>query len=354
MRRVCGTIVMAFSTGLVWAAGIIDTHAHLVAGGPGSVRADYFKDFTSSARKALEEMDRNGIQMALIMPTPQRHDNWNRYDYTEFVAALRPYRDRFAFLGGGALLNSLILKSAETGKVTEEDRKLFIDNAEMILRDGAAGFGELAAEHFGLGKFGAFHSYQSAPPDHELLLLLADIAAHHDVPIDLHMELVPENMPLPQRPGLKRPPNPESLNANLEAFERLLIHNRGAKIIWVHAGWDITGTRDIPAMRRLLKSHPNLYMSVKLADKVGLPKSKPIEAGGKIKDAWLELFREFPDRFMIGTDAFYDGGNDWGTALTPAAGLVDLPVQLLKQLPDDLANRIGYENARRIYKLGQP
>ncbi|NWG38752.1 MAG: amidohydrolase family protein [Hydrogenophilaceae bacterium] len=331
----------------------IDTHAHLVAGGPGSVRADYHKDFVSSASKALQVMDSAGIRMTLIMPTPQRHDNWNRYDYQEFLPAIRAYPHRFAFLGGGAILNSLILKAAETGTVSEEDRKLFIDNAKMILRDGAAGFGELAAEHFGLGKFGAFHSYQSAPPDHELFLLLADIAAQHDVPIDLHMELVPEDMPLPERPGLKKPPNPDTLKSNLAAFERLLAHNRAARIVWVHAGWDVTGTRDIPAMRRLLARHPNLYMSIKLAAKVGLPRSKPLDENGQIKQSWIGLFRDFPDRFLIGTDTFYDGGNDWGIALTPAAGLVDLPLQLMRQLPEYLARKIGYENARRIYKLGQ-
>ncbi|MCA1979732.1 MAG: amidohydrolase [Thiobacillus sp.] len=352
MHAVQIVFLMMVST-LARAVGVIDTHAHLVAGGPGSVRADYFKDFTASARKAIEIMDQQGIQTTLIMPTPQRHDNWNRYDYAEFLAALRPYHDRFAFLGGGALLNSLILKSAETGQVSDEDRKLFTDNAEMILRDGAVGFGEMAAEHFGLGKFGAFHSYQSAPPDHELFLLLADIAASHDVPIDLHMELIPEDMPLPDRPGLRKPPNPDKLRANLAAFERLLSHNRGAKIIWVHAGWDVTGTRDIPTMRRLLKRHPNLYMSLKLTARVGVPKSRPVDGDGRIKEAWVDLFKDFPDRFMVGTDAFYDGGNDWGPALTPAAGLVEMPMQLLRQLPEDLASKIGHENARRLYKLGR-
>lgn len=337
---------------LAWAQGYIDTHAHLVPGGPGSVRADYMKSFVAAAKVAMREMDRLGYGTTLIMPPPQRHDDWNRYDYLDFMEVIRKYPDRFAFLGGGALLNSLILKAAETGTVSAEDRALFEANAHMILKDGAVGFGELAAEHYGIGRFAAMHPYESAPPDHELFLLLADIAARHDVPIDLHMELIPEDMPLPDRPALKKPPNPERLTANLAAFERLLAHNRAAKIVWVHAGWDLTGTRDIPAMRRLLRRHPNLYMSIKIAEKVGSPRSRPLDGEGRIKAPWLELLQEFPDRFMIGTDAFYQGGDSWrDSPLTPAAGLQDLPARLVAQLSADLARKVGHENAQRIYKL---
>lgn len=345
-------LALAIVPFLARAEGLVDTHAHLIPGGPGSVRADYKMSFVSSAQGAMREMDRLGYGLTLIMPPPQRHDNWNRYDYQDFMEVIRKHPDRFAFLGGGALLNSLILKAAETGAVSEEDRRLFVENAEMILRDGAVGFGEMAAEHFGIGRFAAFHPYESAPPDHELFLLLADIAARHDVPIDLHMELIPEDMPLPPRPGLKKPPNPDRIKANLEAFERLLAHNRQAKIVWSHAGWDITGTRNIPTMRRLLKRHPNLYMSLKLAEKVGVPASRPLDANGQLKEPWLALLQEFADRFMIGTDAFHDGGNDWAASPhTPAAGLVDLPARLVSQLPPDLARKVGYENAQRLYKL---
>jgi hypothetical protein len=47
--------------------------------------------------------------------------------------------------------------------------------------------------------------------------MLADIAAEHGVPIDLHMEAVPEDMALPA--GLKSPPNPPQLHANIAALQ---------------------------------------------------------------------------------------------------------------------------------------
>lgn len=351
MRKIVATWFLFAWSLSGWTADLIDTHAHLVPGGPGSVRADYHKGFVGAARVALAEMERTGFALSLLMPPPQRHDDWNRYDYLDFLEVIRANPGRFAFLGGGALLNSLILKAAAEGRVDEDDRRLFVANAERILRDGAVGFGELAAEHYGLGRFAAVHPYESVAPDHELFLLLADIAARHDVPIDLHLELIPQDMPLPSRPALKKPPNPKFLKANLEAFERLLAHNRGARIVWCHAGWDLTGTRDIPAMRRLLNRHPNLYMSLKIAEKIGMPRSRPLDGDGRLKEAWLELFRDFPDRFMIGTDAFHNGGDNWGGGPTPAGGLVDLPVRLVAQLPPELARAIGHENARRVYKL---
>ena len=71
-------------------------------------------------------------------------------------------------------------------------QKKFKERAEELLREGVVGFGEMTAEHFD-----GSTPYQYAPADHPLYLMLADIAAEHDVPIDLHMEAVPQDMPLP-------------------------------------------------------------------------------------------------------------------------------------------------------------
>lgn len=85
----------------------------------------------------------------------------------------------------------------------------FEQAAEAILRGGAAGFGELAAEHFS-SRIGS-HPYESAPADHPLFLALADIAARADVPIELHMEAVPRDLPFPN-PALMGPPNPPAVH----------------------------------------------------------------------------------------------------------------------------------------------
>jgi predicted TIM-barrel fold metal-dependent hydrolase len=209
--------------------------------------------------------------------------------------------------------------------------------AEAILAAGAAGFGEMAAEHFPSST-----PYESAPPDHPLFLLLADIAAQHDVPICIHMEAVPQDMDLPA--PLESPPNPPRLHANIAAFERLLAHNPRAKIVWAHLGWDTTGYRTPELTRRLLAAHANLFMEIKL-DPVDKGKTSPItnRASGTIKPEWLKLFTDFQDRFVIGTDQHYpqsSGPQRWQAA-----------VRLFNQLPAAVQQKIGADNAVHIYNL---
>lgn len=235
----------------------------------------------------------------------------------------------------------MIQQAIRGNKVSAEFSRTFKARAEEILEEGAVGFGEMSAEHLATGP-GTYYEY--APPDETLFLSLADISAEHGgVPIDLYMEAVPEVMPLPSE--FRAPPNPPRLRANVAAFERLLTHNRRAKIVWAHAGWDNTGYRTPELMRRLLRRHPNLYMEIKV-DPIAPGKNSPLDGGGSgaIKPQWLQLFRDFPDRFVIGSDQHYPepptASQRWQSA-----------VLLLNQLPPDLRSKIARENAVRIYHL---
>jgi predicted TIM-barrel fold metal-dependent hydrolase len=162
------------------------------------------------------------------------------------------------------------------------------------------------------------------------------------------MEAIPEEMPMPAR--FKSPPNPRVLKPNIKAFSRLLAHNRKAKIIWVHLGWDNTEKRTIALTRRLMAENPNLYMSIRIAS--GMRERKvvkptfPLTEDGRLKPEWLAQFREFPDRFLIGSDEIIKPANDH-----PSAGSIRSTVALLDQLPPKLKAQIGYENAYRLYKL---
>jgi len=184
------------------------------------------------------------------------------------------------------------------------------------------------------------HPYESAPPDHPLLLALADIAAKHGMPVELHMEAVPRDMPFP--PDRRQSANnPGTVAANIPRFERLLAHNRQARIVWAHAGWDLSGERSVALMQELLGRHPNLYMDIK-SDRRGSRRTAAFAQGGTvIRPGWLAMLRAFPDRFMIGSDQFMDMETG---RLENARRFVDL-------LPADLAPRIAAENARRVYRL---
>jgi len=212
-----------------------------------------------------------------------------------------------------------------------------------ILAAGAAGFGEMSAEHF---SFEAAHPYQSVAADHPLLLLLADIAAEQQVPIDIHMEALTEDMPMPKNDRLAAGNNPARLSANIPAFERLLAHNPQAKVIWAHAGWDNTGKRTVQLCDRLLEKHPNLYMSIKLG-KGAVEENNPWSESGEIKKEWLALLKKYSDRFVIGTDQFYV------SARMPVKKerRVDTMRRFIDALPPDLAKKVAIDNPKALFKI---
>ena len=306
---------------------INDTHTHIIRGyrrrGPSPTGA-----------QALRAMDNYRIAMAILLPPPFPPNHPGIYGLPEIEPIARANPDRFKFAAGGESLNPMLQRTAPD-KVTPEVIRQFQGEAEAILNAGAVGFGEIAAEHFSSGR--GNHPYESAPPDHPLLLALADIAAQHGMPIDVHMEAIPEDMTFPRRGGLQ---NPATLKENISGFERLLEHNVNAHIVWAHAGWDLSGRRTVPLMRSLLMRHPNLYMSLKLGES-GFRLTSPLNVEGKIKPGWLMMLRYFPGRFVIGSDEFFDEGPE---RLALARKFVDA-------LPPELARGVASENARRIYRL---
>ena len=292
----------------------------------------------------VEEMDRYGVSMTFIVPPPLPPNISPSYDFEEIVPAIRSYPKRFAFLAGGGSLNPMII-GTPPGAVSDALREKFRQRAQEILASGALGFGEVTASHFSGPDVGM---YESTEADHPLLLLLTDIAAERGVPIDMHFDVVPRDMPAP--PNIRRAlnANPPDLKENLAAFERLLAHNRNARIVWSHAGSDPTRERTVPLMRRLMDAHPNLYMSIRIAVRGPHP-IVPLGPDGRLKPEWRALFINYRNRFVMQSDAFYQLPPPLKARGTKDA--LELGRELLSQLPEDIARAIAYENTRRVYNL---
>lgn len=328
-------------------SGFIDVHNHLL-GHYGSRSGTQETDFEGAARIALDAMKQLGIEKMFIMPPPFSPDHPGRYTFEDLIDTAKKYPDRFALLGGGGTLNVMIQESVRLDTTSQRLKSQFEKKAMEILSKGTIGFGELTAEHF---SFSTDHPYESAPPDHPLFLLLSDIAARQGVPIDIHMEAVPRDMPLPGLRRLESTHNPKRLRANIAAFERLLAYNRNTKIIWAHVGWCNTGYRTTALCAELLEKHPNLYMSFKIRPD-SMPETRPLTKDLEVKDEWLHLIRAYPERFLIGSDHFY---------VTPKASRQAGPrkrvgeetKRLLALLPPELARKVGFENAIRIFKLNK-
>jgi hypothetical protein len=301
-------------------------------------------DYTGAAETALATMDQYGIETAVIMSPPLPPDHPRPQDYRELLAVAKKFPGRFLALAGGATLNAVIQEAGQQNEIDPALRKRFLEMAEAMLSEGAAGFGEITALHF---SFNSTHPFEMVRPDHPLFLLLSDVAGRHRVPIDLHMEAVLEEMAVPKELRDRSASNPARIPENITVFERLLEHNRNAMIIWQHAGWDNTGSRSVQLMGRLLNDHPNLFLGLKMSPLSVFKQNDPFQRGAGLRPEWRALIAGYPDRFVLGSDYFAPApafNRRRPPNLQPALRIIEL-------LPAGLKRKVAYENARRLYRL---
>jgi hypothetical protein len=118
------------------------------------------------------------------------------------------------------------------------------------------------------------------------------------------------------------------------AIELLYAHAPKAKVIWAHTG---IGGVPVARVRELLNKHPGLMGE--LSYRPGLTQD------GKLSAPWRELFTEFADRFLIGSDTWVN--QRW-------QHYDDLMAEYrrwLGELPPDVAARIAYLNGERLFGL---
>ncbi len=316
----------------------IDTHVHLRRGSG---------TFAGAARHAIQLMDKSNIHTAILLPQPFPHKGRtrNRYDVRELSKIAQSHPGRFLFLGGGHLINGMI-EGTPHDKVTDPIKADFTRKANSILDSGARGFGEMGMMH--LAHFPGHPSYR-VQPDHPLFFLLADIAGRRNAVIDIHMDVVAVAASTPKHLHAN---NPSRMKANLAPFERFVAHNRNARIVLAHAGWDVSGQWSAGLSSRLLRAHPNLYMSLKISPRGGHRQNALLKEGisGPINAEWLAVLKAFPDRFVIGSDSFFAEIGARGRApggMTQFRG--PLITSFLKKLPRDLAQKIATDNVIAIY-----
>ena len=103
-------------------------------------------------------------------------------------------------------------------------------------------------------------------------------------------------------------------------------------VIWAHAG-----TFPYPDLiADYLQRYPTLAIDLSVRD-------DRIAPTGQISDDWYELFVRFPDRFMIGVDTY--SSSRWHDF----DAVVKRIRHWLKQLPDDIAKRLAYDNAAAFF-----
>jgi predicted TIM-barrel fold metal-dependent hydrolase len=310
----------------------IDVHVHLRIPPNGTPGA--------AASRAAQAMADGRIQKMVLEPQPfPDPDSGGRtvYDYDALVGPVRASGGKFAFLGGNRL-NQMIASTPADG-VTAAVRADFEREAEKVLAAGAAGFGEFGLTHLSRTPG---HPFENVAADHPLMLALADIAGKSGKLIDIHMDLFDRDAATPAN---FKGSNPPRIARNTEALERLLGHNRNARMVLAHFGSDITGQWSNEVARGLLSRNSNLYMSIKLST-IFPGTNQPFTPGGGVRGDWIQLLSDFPDRFVIGTDSFFTPPGNNNTDFNPK------PIQaFLAGLPEALRTKIAVENAKRLYGL---
>ena len=104
------------------------------------------------------------------------------------------------------------------------------------------------------------------------------------------------------------------------------------KVIWAHAGMS-SGPQAVGA---LLDRYPNLWVDLAI-------RNGDVAPGGTLDPGWRAVFLRHSDRFLAGTDT-------WVTSRWESLpGSVAEVRAYLKQLPPDVAEKIAYKNAERLF-----
>jgi len=286
----------------------IDVHSHIRPDG-----MDY--------PALLAAMDKEGIDTMVIMEPPGAIwiEGVTPAKYGIPDAGLQ-YPKQFITLYSGDA-GKMLYTAVKTGSYTPEDetryRALLIDAA----RSGTyRGFGEIGIRH--IPPKGMPQTYDiTVPADHPWMLAMSDVAAQYGIPVDIHMEATSDTV---------------------AGLERLLAHNRNTIIIWDHAGWGNTPDNTPALMRRLLSENPNLYTSIKFRqDMAG---KGFLNSDGTINAEWLSVVKDYPDRFMMGSDI---KPGIWDNEFRQ----VKDHVSILSQLPADVQEKVARDNAIQIFKI---
>jgi predicted TIM-barrel fold metal-dependent hydrolase len=120
-------------------------------------------------------------------------------------------------------------------------------------------------------------------------------------------------------------------HSDVDAIERLFKAWPDARILWAHSGFD-----NPDKVASVLKRYPKLWSDLAFRGDHA--------SQGKVDAAWRQVFLEFPERFVVGTDTFTP--ERWHYIAAHAA----YSRAWLADLPPPIAERIAWKNADTLFK----
>jgi hypothetical protein len=209
-----------------------------------------------------------------------------------------------------------------------KDLNIDFDQLEGQLNAGFWGIGEVSIRHFASGPPGSLAVENDFnEPD---LLKLYGVARDHQVPILFHFDYHEDHV--------------GEIAATLPDFPEVTF-------IWAHSG-----DAQPEQLRPLLEALDNLHLDISCRNPLesfeGRLTSTELqrldEADGTLKTAWKELLTDYADRFYFGSDIGPNG------RLEQYGEIQDYYRGILAQLDPEVAEKIAYKNAQKLYGLSDP
>ncbi len=194
-----------------------------------------------------------------------------------------------------------------------------------------AGIGEVFTRHDDLT---AMIEGETPRANNEAMHRIYRLAAKHELPVLLHSNLTSVR---------------ESEPIYLPELEEALQAHPRTRFLWAHAGTSAEIHRAqgrIPELRGivedLLDRHDNLWVDLSWS----VLDAYILDAEGRPREAWLDLLRRHPDRFVIGSDVVGRFGK-----LQSKMQEFDV---VLDALPKDAAEKIAHGNVAALLRRGDP
>ena len=158
--------------------------------------------------------------------------------------------------------------------------------------------------HEGIGEF---HIRRVDPDDEPLLRQVAAMAMERNIPVHVHSDAPPVDLLYRLEPGLT--------------------------VIWAHAGM----TEPAVLVGRMMEKYPTLYADTSFRE------LDILQSGAELDPDWKEVLIRYQDRFMVGTDTWVN--SQWDRY----SELIAINRQWLALLPHEVAERIAYRNAEKLF-----
>ncbi|HKM38492.1 MAG TPA: amidohydrolase family protein [Thiopseudomonas sp.] len=321
----CLALLLISTIQLTHARSYIDGHLHYV---------DFFQE-SEGMQALLTAMDQGNISHAAIMGIPVAK-KWQ----DDEPKKPRYYAGDDAALYWYSATDFYILEAIKKLKPAQQKRFIpFLSGFNANDKNAAAhirrtlemnpgfwqGIGEVFTRHDDVT---ALMQGNTPRANNEAMMKVYRVAAEFDLPILLHSNITS-----------KRERNP----LYLEELEEALNKNPDVRFIWAHAGTSMELHRHqeeldflLPLVQSLLANNDNLYIDLSWT----LIEPYLVDSKGKPNPDWLELFKAYPKRFVLGSDVVgrFSSLGDTMQSFEP----------VLQALPADVAQAVAQDNFRAL------